>query len=370
MKHYGLGLSKTGTEHRDMYKSYYEATTSAVAATKPPLDLGPNKTSSTTALPWVTASVDPTVSWVKAPFAPISLGAKAYGRMSETIGSTPQEPFHVHETRSKPNTAASVRYLQAPYLSGEMAMGAGLDARPVSSVSTFSLQSEKQGAILYGGEQRMSERLAHAAHWTLSRSMRSKPLTADPAPYLTTTNASYQPRNPADSQQHRLRSFNTSALTKVPSRGLESSPTPCPTAPLDGGAAIHATRFLGVRDSDGGRRLIEVNTTGAPAATAPWKLPTEPLPAPELPSSVPYVSSHPASHTTDVAMATMKFGNIDPAATPLPRYPWPADAAVSVKHRRSFAGDYEQGKPKLAEYKIWETKKRAALEAAAEAAAL
>jgi len=45
-----------------------------------------------------------------------------------------------------------VRYLQAPYLVGEMAAGAGIDARPVSSVSTFSLASERQAEILAGGE--------------------------------------------------------------------------------------------------------------------------------------------------------------------------------------------------------------------------
>ena len=51
-----------------------------------------------------------------------------------------------------------------------------------------------------------------------------------------------------------LRSFITSPL--VPARTLNSQPPRCPTAPVDGSSALTYTRYLGVRDSDGGRRMI------------------------------------------------------------------------------------------------------------------
>lgn len=168
-------------------------------------------------------------------------------------------PFHMNKEFTKAKESASVRYLQAPYLVGDMAAGAGLDARPTSSVSTFSLVSDKQAEILASGEQRLGERIANTTSWTMARSLRSKPITPSPEPYMTSTAASYKPRPPADSQQHRLRGFTTSQY--VPARTLDSAPMGVSTPALATATALHATRYLGVRDSDGGRRLLEIITS-------------------------------------------------------------------------------------------------------------
>ena len=49
---------------------------------------------------------------------------------SSEYGSLPTAPMHKYPTFEKAKMAASVRYLQAPYLGGAMAEGSGLDARP------------------------------------------------------------------------------------------------------------------------------------------------------------------------------------------------------------------------------------------------
>ena len=83
--------------------------------------------------------------------------------------------------------------------------------------------------------------------------------------------------------------------TVVPS----STPSRVPTAPLSGGQALHATRYLADNDSDGMRRMIEVDTTGAPAAAEVLKLPTTPHPMPEPPAPLSFVPSHPTTRNMD-----------------------------------------------------------------------
>jgi len=267
-----VAMPMSGTEHRDEYRTFRDATADVPSASKASFAVGPAKTSSLIGLPWVEGVQQQAPSWVKTVWAPVGLPPSAHYRPSSSdYGSMPTSPYHMHASFEKAKPATSVRYLQAPYLTGEMAEGAGIDARPVSSVSTFSLSSERQAAILAGGQQRLGERMAETAVWTMNRSLRSSPILAVPDPYVTSTNASFQQRAPADSQQHRLRSFVTSAY--VPARTLDSTPAYCAVPPLSGSQTLHATRFLGVRDSDGGRRLIEMDTTGAPVPTAPWKLP-------------------------------------------------------------------------------------------------
>jgi len=362
-------MPKSGTEHRDQYRTFYDASVGSGSAAKAPTALGPDKTASVIGLPWCSSSVPKELAWSHKVWAPVGVAGDVHYRPSSTaIGSSAQKPYHMLPMFEKAKEAASVRYLQAPYLVGEMAAGAGIDARPVSSVSTFSLASHKQADILAGSEARLFERMAQTTSFTASRSLRSAPVTAVPDPYLTSTNASFKPRPMADSQQHRLRGFTTSSY--VPERSLDSAPSRCPTAPLDGATTLHATRYLGVRDSDGSRRLIEVDTTGAPAATAAWKLPTAPSEPPPSPSRLPYVSSQPMTRSMDLAKdmadaATLMTDTAALGATARePRKPWPAEAKVTVKHRRPCAMGYEHGMPCWHEYKIFELQRAAAAEGA------
>ena len=348
----------SGTEHRDQYKSFKDATTDISSASKAPFALGPEKTSALIGLPWCESTGMVAPAFAASVWAPVGVPAASHFQTaSSTYGSMPTAPFHKSVMFEKAKESASVRYLQAPYLAGAMGEGAGLDARPVSSVSTFSLASDRQAEILASAEQRLGERAAQTASWTMSRSLKSQPITAVPDPYLTTTNKSFQPRPSADSQQHRLRGFTTSAF--VPARSLNSTPMRVPTAPLDDSSALHGTRYVGVRDSDGGRRLIEVDTTGAPAATAPWKLPTMPSAPPEYPPSTPFVSSHPTT-TNDDTVRSVLSSDVEGALSPLPRSPLPPENVVSVKHRRPFAMGYSDGFRTYNEYRILETQKQAA----------
>jgi len=362
----------SGTEHRDQYRTFYDASVGSGSAQKASIAPGPEKTSTMIGLPWCNSSVPKEVPWSHKVWAPVGVAGNVHYRpTSSSIGSAAQKPYHMLPAFEKPKEAASVRYLQAPYLVGDMAQGAGIDARPVSSVSTFSLASNRQADILAGGEARLFDRMAQTTSFTASRSLRSAPVTAVPDAYLTSTNSSFRPRPMADSQQHRLRGFTTSAY--VPERSLDSAPARCPTAPLDGATTLHATRFLGVRDSDGSRRLIEVDTTGAPAPTASWKLPTAPSEPPPEPNRLPFVASQPMTRSMDLAKEMADDAvNISTfsgfpggTASREPRSPWPSNAAVTVKHRRPFAMGYEHGMPIWYEYKIFELQKAAAAEDAA-----
>jgi len=356
-----------GTEHRDQYRTFFDATLTATnsSATKPVMDPGPCLTSTSMGHPWVQPIGPEDTTWRNTGIVVPGIDPAGHFRTtSNSYGSMASEPFHRHTPFEKAKVAGNVRYLQAPYLVGEMAAGAGIDARPVSSVSTFSLASERQAEILAGGEMRLGERLAQTAAFTHSRSLKSAPISPLDE-YLTTTNASYTSRPLCDSQQHRLRMKTTSSF--VPARTLDSAPAYCATPALAGGGTMHATRFVGVRDSDGGRRLIELDTTGKPAATNPWKMPTDPTLPPEPPPSIKYVSSQPFSHHNDAERAFL-YGDVDASSTSLPRRPWPAEQAVPQKYRRPFAMGFQDGLRSYNEFKIQETKRQVAAEEAADAA--
>lgn len=355
----------SGTEHRDNFKLMTDATASVAPASKAPFNVGPDKTSSLTGCPWVEGRELEKPSWNKTVWMPSAMPASHFRPSSSSYGAIPASPFHHQNMFEKAKESAGVRYLQAPYLAGDMAAGAGIDMRPVSSVGTFSLASNRQAEILADGEQRLAERMAQTAAWTAARSRASKPITSVPDPWLTSTNASYTQRPAADSQQHRLRGFITSPF--VPTRSLESAPARCPTAPLEGGNSLHATRYVGVRDSDGARRLIEVDTTGAPAATSPWKLPTAPTPPAELPMPYKFVASQPATTSESYAASALNM-EFDPSATTLPRRPLPAENRVTLRHRRPFSMGFRDSMRAYAEHKINSTKLQAANELAAEAA--
>ena len=290
-------MVRSGTEYRDQFRTYFDATLGTNSATKPNLALGPQKTSSLIGLPWPQQDVPTDVPFGGKVWAPAYFPPGHFRPSSSKIGSLPQKPFHTTDEFSKPKVAATVRYLQAPYLSGEMSYGAGIESRPVSSVGTFSLESERQADILAGAEVRMNQRMANSYAWTANRSLRSAPISAPPEPYMTSTNAFFAQRPLADSQQHRLRTYTSSKIN--PSRSLSSTPSRVPTAPLSGGQALHATRYLAVNDSDGMRRMIEVDTTGAPAAAEVLKLPTTPHPMPVPPAPLSFVPSHPTTCNMD-----------------------------------------------------------------------
>jgi len=293
---------------------------------KPSLSLGIETTSSSIGLPWPQPQGSEDVEWSRQVRMPMGVDAADHYRLSSSIyGAGETSHSTVHCSYDKAKQAATVRYLQAPYLAGSISKGAGLDCRPTSSISTFSLASDRQADILREGESLLASRLVQTATWTGARSRRSTPILHMPETYLTSTTSSYAMSPGADCQQHRLRSFITSPLVAGMARSLDSMPARCSTAPIDGSASLHNTRFLGVRDSDGARRLIEVGKTRAtPSFSA----------KPSIPPSVnviKFVPSHPVAHNMATADAMMTEA-IDPMA--LPRAPWPAECALCTRHRR------------------------------------
>ena len=283
-----------GTEHRSRYQLAAAASNRPSAYARP-MDLGPDSTSSSIGLPWTNASFDPSIVWHNTTWKNPAVGADEQFRTT----SSEYRPHTVAASKGHPryeqaNTAGNVRYLQAPYLVGAMAEGAGLDSRPTSAVSTYSLASQKQKDMLETGAYGLAERCAQIKYWTHTRSMQSQPISAMDS-YLTSSKSSFGSRPAADSQQHRLRKFTTSAQVQGPS--LESAPFSVPTTPLSGGSALHATRYLGLQASDGGRRLMEVDTTGAPAAIA-QKHPY-PGPGPTAPDALTFVASQPITTTQE-----------------------------------------------------------------------
>lgn len=275
------------------------------------------------------------------------------GTRCHNAGRRPNSRFEL----AKP--CGKVRHLNGPYLVGAMTMGAvASDKRPPTSVRTFQLQSERQKEILVHGTAMLQKRMTDAAQFTADRSRFVRPVSASPSPYLTTMAASYKPRPQADSQQHRLRKQVTSGLVNGAGGSLESAPIHVPIEPLEGGGALHATRYLGVRDPDGSRRMLEMDTTGGPVLTlrAPYE---RPMTAP----AVPYVPSQPRSRNMDEEV-NFEVGTMIAAAAspPLPRQPWtlgPPSAPIMEHMRKSFAGDFTSesplGEPVMREYKIQST---------------
>ena len=78
-----------GTEHRDQYRTYLDASLSLGRMEKPSYSYGQSKTSSHTALPWPPmhrSSGD--VTWAKKTWAPSGVPQGHYRPSSSTIGST------------------------------------------------------------------------------------------------------------------------------------------------------------------------------------------------------------------------------------------------------------------------------------------
>lgn len=344
-----------GTEHRGQYQLYVDATVGVGTANKQPPALGADNTSSLTGLPWPQGKVTPSIDWSSHVWAPSVVHKKHFTPTSTQIGSLQPTPVHHHATFEKAKPVPSVRYLQAPMLVGEMGRGSGIDERPPSSVSTFSM-AEKQSALLRDGEQRLAQRMASTRAWTANRSTRSD-VSAVPDGYLTSTLASYQPRPAADMQQHRLRGFTTSSFVNCDP--LNSAPQRCPTAPLDGGSSLHSQRYIGLRDSDGSRRLLDTGATAPPFALGTSD--TAPLPPP--PVARKFVSSQPTTRNTDT-VRDMQAGEVDPKASAIERKPWPAEAGVTTKHRRPCAMDIHYGMMRFQEHKITQAKEQAARTAA------
>jgi len=292
--------------------------------------LGNENTSSSIGLPWPSSQDSQDVEWshqVKTP--PIGVDTVDHYRLSSSVYGTGDASLsNAHHSHDRAKQAATVRYLQAPYLAGSMGNGAGLDCRPTSSVCTFSLASDRHADLLREGESLLASRLVQTATWTGARSLRSSPILRVPEAYLTSTTSSYAISAGANCQQHRLRSFITSPLVAGENRSLDSMPERCATAPLDGSTSLHSTRFLGVRDSDGGRRLIEVGT-----ARAPFSLSAKSSTSRPSLRAIKFVPSHPVTHNMATADATMtEAAMIDPMA--LPRAPWPAECDVHTRYRR------------------------------------
>ena len=89
----------------------------------------------------------PAPTWVKREWAPVAVAPTTHFRPSSSdYGAVPQASFHKHSAFEKPQPAASVRYLQAPYLSGEMAAGAGRERRISASAAASASSAVGGGA--------------------------------------------------------------------------------------------------------------------------------------------------------------------------------------------------------------------------------
>lgn len=297
------------------------------------------------------------MSWTNKAWAPIGVHKQHFRPVSTQIGSFQPQPVHRYPMFEKAKPVPSVRFLQAPFLMGEMSNGAGIDSRPASSVGTFAMV-DKQRELLTTGDARLAERMHSVRGWTAARTTRTT-ISDVPDAYLTSTLASFQERPAADMQQHRLRGFTTSSFVGTTTADrLNSAATPCPTASLTGGSSLHSQRFLGLRDSDGTRRLLDTHVDGSPSELAPTE--TAPLPPPPPASS--FVSSQPTTRNTDTVHA-MVSGEIDPSRGVFNRVPWPEDAKINTfQHRRPGAMDVIDGQMRFQEHKI--EKKKEAMRAA------
>ena len=101
-----------GTEHRNQFQLYSDATMGAGSATKPALEVGPDRTASRTGLPWPQPAVPAEVNWTKKVWAPIGVHPLHFRPISTQIGAARQAPFHRHDRVEKANPAPMVRYLQ------------------------------------------------------------------------------------------------------------------------------------------------------------------------------------------------------------------------------------------------------------------
>ena len=214
-----------GTETRDHYKpsSVTASVPSSGQIGPPALTLGSSVTSSVIAFPWPTPAAPVEQPWTTASMEPTSVPASVHYRpQSAGYGSTPAQSFHAQPSMQKPLPCGSVRYLQGPYLVGSMRDGAGIERRPTSAQAHFTFTSRRQKEILQDGERNLWDRGASINAFVAARSrVRPQPRPGDA--YLTSTKASFNTRPAADSQQHRLRAFNTAKMY------IGHSPTLTPT---------------------------------------------------------------------------------------------------------------------------------------------
>ena len=166
-----------------------------------------------------------------------------YRKCSMNYGGIPASSVHAHSMAKKAVPAPSMRYLDAPVLTS-MHSDPLLDQRPTSSASTFTLSSAQAG-VLGDAAQRYALRSAHTSAWANAAARSTSPSLSAGDQFLTTTANSYRLRNPADSQQHRLRGFVTAKHTG--SMDLHCAPKRCPTAPLPGSSPLHKQSYLGIR---------------------------------------------------------------------------------------------------------------------------
>ena len=377
-----------GTEHRDQYKSLYAQTSVQQLAVKPEQNNGPDLTSSLIALPWPQPKDVPKVAW------PGSAGVGDSGVVgiplaeSSVLGDHVVKEAHRHPLphRGPPHSqyarcppAARARYLNVPYLVGAMAEGTmPTDKRATTSMAMSQLHSEREKELLVQGAAIFQRRMEEAAAWTAARAEEAGPITPSPSPYQTTHRASYAPRPIADSQQQRMRKSVTSSFSAAALAGsltasgtvesMTGEPITVEAEPIPGGSALHATRFLGVRDPNGTRRFVEVDTTGGPVITLPLRN-LRPQSAPAGHRTAPmFVPSHPQTRAMDEDTNVRTGVKMDLAPKPpIPRQQWPTDAPthpIMVHQRKSFAGDFTAdfplGESVMREYKIAATKVQAA----------
>ena len=302
MAYHPTRLFGMGTEYRDHYKEY----TRAAASHRSPARAGPpalhvggfGATSSLIGLPPPQPAPFAVGPWEVAAVAPAPVAASTHYRpMSAGYGAKPAQGFHTTAPNAKPLTAARVRYLQGPYLQGAMLDGAGIDGRPTSAQAHFTYSSKRQKEILQQGESNLWGRAAEINAFVAARARQKvQPKPADA--YVTQTKAHYTTRPAHESQQHRLKAFNSSKLsTGFGVASLDSTPMSKSVRPLSGGTALQGTRFLGIRAPDGARKLVEVDDPGLPPPTA------EPYPftgsTPALPLPSKFVPSQPVGHSLE-----------------------------------------------------------------------
>jgi len=290
-----------GTEHKSRYKLFADAMASTATRSYPrPFDQGPDKTSTSISHPWPKAAVATPVVWNN--WARVQIGTALQDELRPVTADAIRPGLLKHPMYEQAKMAANVRYLQAPYLVGAMMDGAGLDGRPTTSVSTYSLASAKHKSLLEDAAAGLAARSAQIQAFTHARSLQSQPISSVGDPYLTSSADAFRARPVADSQQHRLRSFVTASQASGDS--LESAPKHVEVQPLNGGTVLHATRYIGVRAPDGTRRLLDVDTTGGAA---------------------PIRARHPSPYTLPLHPEPGQFVATQPITNHQENYTWPAD---------------------------------------------
>lgn len=270
------------------YKHQYDATrASTLPPPPPPADTTREFTSTNIGLPKpVVPMAAPLPKWVNAKFTSMIPPGAHYAPASMAIsGAVPPLSFR-NKFCYKSAPAATQRYLRTPYLLPGDA-GTGLDSRPASSVAAFDLGGAYAAALLNAAEVNYQKRASTASSWTAEHAA-NPPVLMPAESYRTTTKDSFPLRSGADTQQQRMRDWTSSK--HVNSLSLSSSTLRCPTAPLADSTALHTQRFLAIRSSDGGRRVIDT----AEAFDAPPAAPPVPVLLRE-PRLTAYVPSQPTT---------------------------------------------------------------------------